>query len=67
MPQRFPFAAPAVPAQAKHSALSTQHSGLAMPIRTDRNEKTFIITLDRPEAMNSIDSGMFEQLGAAWD
>jgi enoyl-CoA hydratase/carnithine racemase len=38
-----------------------------MPIRTDRTGQAFVITLDRPEAMNSIDSGMFDQLGAAWD
>mgnify|MGYP001373225485 CR=1 FL=1 len=34
-----------------------------MPIRTERRDRTFIITLDRPEAMNSIDPDMFRQLG----
>jgi enoyl-CoA hydratase/carnithine racemase len=38
-----------------------------MPVRTDRSDRTFIITLDRPEAMNAIDAGMYAQLGAAWD
>lgn len=38
-----------------------------MPIRTERRDRTFLITLDRPEAMNSIDPDMFRQLGDAWD
>lgn len=38
-----------------------------MPIDTSRSGRVFVITLNRPEAMNAIDPGMFEQLGAAWD
>ncbi len=38
-----------------------------MPVDTARSGQTFVITLNRPEAMNSIDPEMFEQLGAAWD
>ncbi len=38
-----------------------------MPIRTERRDKTFLITLDRPEAMNSIDPEMYEQITAAWE
>jgi E-phenylitaconyl-CoA hydratase len=37
-----------------------------MPIDTSRSGRTFIITLNRPEAMNSIDPEMFAQLTAAW-
>ncbi len=37
-----------------------------MPIDLTRHEKTLVITLNRPEAMNSIDPEMYEQLGAAW-
>ncbi len=37
-----------------------------MPIDLARHEKTFVITLNRPEAMNSIDPEMYDQLGAAW-
>ncbi len=38
-----------------------------MPIQTSRHDRTFVITLDRPEAMNSIDSEMFDQITDAWD
>jgi enoyl-CoA hydratase/carnithine racemase len=38
-----------------------------MPVSTERRDKIFVITLDRPEAMNSIDADMHVQLGAAWD
>jgi E-phenylitaconyl-CoA hydratase len=38
-----------------------------MPVDTTRADKTFIITLNRPKAMNSIDPEMHEQLAAAWD
>lgn len=38
-----------------------------MPIVTTRQDRTFIIKLNRPEAMNSIDPEMFDQLTAAWD
>jgi E-phenylitaconyl-CoA hydratase len=38
-----------------------------MPIDTERRDGVFIITLNRPQAMNSIDTQMYEQLGAAWD
>jgi E-phenylitaconyl-CoA hydratase len=38
-----------------------------MPIDTERRDGVFLITLNRPEAMNSIDAGMYEQLGDAWD
>jgi len=38
-----------------------------VPVRTERLGRTLVITLDRPEAMNSIDTEMFVQLGAAWD
>lgn len=38
-----------------------------MPVRTERRQRTFLITLDRPEAMNSIDPEMYRQLGEAWD
>ncbi len=37
-----------------------------MPIDTTRSGSTFIVTLNRPEAMNSIDVDMFFGLGAAW-
>ncbi|MGD9934131.1 MAG: enoyl-CoA hydratase/isomerase family protein [Dehalococcoidia bacterium] len=37
-----------------------------MPIDLQRSDKTFVITLNRPEAMNSIDPEMFDQLTAAW-
>lgn len=37
-----------------------------MPVRTERHDRTLLITLDRPEAMNSIDAEMYEQLGEAW-
>ena len=37
-----------------------------MPIDLSRHDKTLLITLNRPEAMNSIDPEMYEQLGAAW-
>jgi len=38
-----------------------------MPIDLTRSGRTLIITLNRPEAMNSVDPEMYEQLGAAWD
>lgn len=38
-----------------------------MPIDTARHDRTFVITLNRPEAMNAIDPEMFDQLTAAWD
>ena len=38
-----------------------------MPIDLTRSGSTFVITLNRPEAMNSIDPEMFFALGAAWD
>ena len=38
-----------------------------MPIDLTRSGSTFVITLNRPEAMNSIDPDMFFALGAAWD
>ncbi len=38
-----------------------------MPIDTERRDGVFLITLNRPEAMNSIDVEMYEQLGAAWE
>ena len=38
-----------------------------MPIETSRHDRTFVITLNRPEAMNSIDSEMFDQITDAWD
>ena len=38
-----------------------------MPIDLARSGSTFVITLNRPEAMNSIDPDMFFALGAAWD
>ncbi|WP_322796193.1 enoyl-CoA hydratase/isomerase family protein [Tepidiforma sp.] len=38
-----------------------------MPVRTERRNRTLLITLDRPEAMNSIDPEMYRQLGEAWD
>jgi len=38
-----------------------------MPVRTERQERIFIVTLDRPEAMNSLDTEMFLELSAAWD
>jgi enoyl-CoA hydratase/carnithine racemase len=38
-----------------------------MPIDLSRVDQTFVITLNRPEAMNSIDPDMYAQLGAAWD
>ncbi len=38
-----------------------------MPIDTARNGSTFVITLNRPEAMNAIDPQMFWEIGAAWN
>lgn len=38
-----------------------------MPIDTERRDGVFVITLNRPEAMNSIDADMYRQIGAAWD
>lgn len=38
-----------------------------MPIETRRDGRTFVITLNRPEAMNSIDPEMFWQLTEAWN
>ena len=38
-----------------------------MPVDLSRQGSVFVITLNRPEAMNSIDPEMFAQLGAAWD
>jgi enoyl-CoA hydratase/carnithine racemase len=38
-----------------------------MPVRTERHDRILLITLDRPEAMNSIDPEMFRQLGEAWE
>lgn len=38
-----------------------------MPIDLHRTDTTFVITLNRPEAMNSIDPDMFDQLTAAWN
>lgn len=38
-----------------------------MPVRTERHDRTLLITLDRPEAMNSIDADMYAQLGEAWN
>ncbi len=38
-----------------------------MPIDTARNGSTFVITLNRPEAMNAIDPQMFSDIGAAWN
>jgi enoyl-CoA hydratase/carnithine racemase len=38
-----------------------------MPVSTEHRDRIFIITLDRPEAMNSIDPEMHVQLSAAWD
>ncbi len=38
-----------------------------MPIETSRSGRTFVITLNRPEAMNSIDPEMFSQLTEAWN
>jgi enoyl-CoA hydratase/carnithine racemase len=37
-----------------------------MPVDTTRSGQTFILTLNRPEAMNSIDPEMFAQIDAAW-
>ena len=37
-----------------------------MPIDTERHDKIFVIRLNRPEAMNSIDPEMYRQLGEAW-
>ncbi len=37
-----------------------------MPIDVTRSGKTLVITLNRPEAMNSIDPLMYDQLGEAW-
>ena len=37
-----------------------------MPIDLSRHDKTLVITLNRPEAMNSIDPEMYEQISAAW-
>ncbi len=37
-----------------------------MPIETSRHDRTFVITLNRPEAMNSIDPQMFDQITEAW-
>ncbi len=38
-----------------------------MPIDLARHDKTFLITLNRPEAMNAIDPEMYRQLGEAWE
>lgn len=38
-----------------------------MPVDLSRQGLVFIITLNRPQAMNSIDPEMFAQLGKAWD
>lgn len=38
-----------------------------MPIETSRSGRTLVITLNRPEAMNSIDPEMFWQLTEAWN
>ncbi len=38
-----------------------------MPIDTARHDRTFVITLNRPEAMNSIGAEMFDQITDAWD
>lgn len=38
-----------------------------MPIRTERRDRTLLITLDRPAAMNSIDPEMYQQLGETWE
>jgi enoyl-CoA hydratase/carnithine racemase len=38
-----------------------------MPVDTERRDRVFIITLNRPEAMNSIDPDMFWQLTEAWN
>jgi len=38
-----------------------------MPIDTSRTGRTFVITLNRPEAMNSIDPEMFAQITEAWN
>lgn len=37
-----------------------------MPIDLQRQGPIFVITLNRPEAMNAIDPQMYEQLAAAW-
>ncbi len=38
-----------------------------MPVHTERRGRTFLIVLDRPDAMNALDGEMFNQLGDAWD
>lgn len=38
-----------------------------MPVDIARSDRTLIITLNRPEAMNAIDPGMYAELGAAWE
>lgn len=38
-----------------------------MPIDLERRDRVFLITLNRPQAMNSIDADMYRSLGAAWD
>jgi enoyl-CoA hydratase/carnithine racemase len=37
-----------------------------MPVDLERHDRVLLVTLNRPEAMNSIDPGMFEQLTDAW-
>lgn len=38
-----------------------------MPVDLSRSGRTLTITLNRPEAMNSLDPEMFAQLSAAWE
>lgn len=38
-----------------------------MPIDTERHDGIYVIRLNRPEAMNSIDAEMYRQLGEAWE
>lgn len=38
-----------------------------MPVDLARSDRTLVITLNRPEAMNAIDPGMYAELGAAWE
>ncbi len=38
-----------------------------MPIDVEREGRVCVVRLNRPEAMNSIDPEMFEQLDAAWE
>jgi enoyl-CoA hydratase/carnithine racemase len=37
-----------------------------MPLRTEQDEHTFVLTLDRPEKMNALDTEMMLQLRDAW-